>query len=105
MAWLKISSADASTVSLLDAIASQIRRNLPQPKSRALVQYIIDLVTRGFGPSLTAIAEMANHLLAARGTAQVGIKWSGNFIRRTPELKLRLIEDTTTQELNVRILR
>ena len=54
-----------------------------QPKSKKLtkleeeviVKYILDLDLRGFAPSLSAVRDMADKLLAKRGAGQVGQKW------------------------------
>ena len=42
-----------------------------------------------FPPSLGAVEDMANRLLADRGGGSVGKDWAGNFVKRTPELKTR----------------
>ena len=54
-----------------------------------LVQYIIDLDTRGFPPRIESVRDMANLLQATRQATPVGKLWPYNFIRRRPELKTR----------------
>ena len=52
-----------------------------------LVQYVLDLDSRGFPPRFAAVEDMANLLLADRGATCVGRNWTGNFINRRPEIK------------------
>jgi DDE superfamily endonuclease len=54
-----------------------------------IVQNILDLVSHGTPPSLRVVGDMANQLLAARGTRRVGEKWPRNFVSRHPELETR----------------
>jgi hypothetical protein len=54
-----------------------------------IVQHILDLDSRGFGPRPAGVEDMANRILAERGGRNVGKNWTGNFIRRRPELKIR----------------
>jgi hypothetical protein len=63
--------------------------NLTPQEEEALVEHILDLDLRGFSPQYCEVAEMANHLLAARGGKPVGTKWPYNFVTRRPELKTR----------------
>jgi hypothetical protein len=74
----------------------QSRRDII-PKSRKqsdleeqiIVQFILDLDSRGFPPRLRFVEEMANHLLADRDRSSVGKRWAHNFVKRQPELKTR----------------
>jgi len=52
-----------------------------------IVQYVLDLDSRGFPPRFDAVEEMANLLLVDRGATPVGINWTANFINRRPEIK------------------
>jgi hypothetical protein len=52
-----------------------------------VIQYILDLDQRGFAPTLAAVRDMADRLLAVRGGGQVGQKWPSNFVQRTDSLK------------------
>ena len=54
-----------------------------------LKQWIISKDKRGESPRPTTVQEMANILLAAQGSNQVGKNWVSNFIQRTPELRSR----------------
>jgi hypothetical protein len=62
-------------------------KKLTQAEEDVLVQYILDLDRRGFAPTLAAVHDMADRLLAVRGGGQVGQKWPSNFVRRTDSLK------------------
>jgi hypothetical protein len=62
---------------------------LSKTEESVIVQHILDLDTRGFPPRLAAVQDMANSLLAARAASQVGKNWAENFIKRTPELKVK----------------
>jgi hypothetical protein len=52
-----------------------------------IVQYVLDLDSRGFPPRFAAVEEMANLLLTDRGATCVGRNWTANFIKRRPEIK------------------
>jgi len=54
-----------------------------------IVRYILELDSRGFAPTLGAVKDMADKLLAARAAGQVGKNWPTNFVNRTAELKTR----------------
>jgi hypothetical protein len=54
-----------------------------------IVQYILDLDTKGFPPRLCGVEDMANRLLAERNTGRVGTRWASNFIKRQPQLTTR----------------
>jgi hypothetical protein len=60
---------------------------LLRSEEEVLVQCIRRLDAQGFAPTLSYIQEMANQLLAARGSNQVGEKWARNFVRRKPKIK------------------
>jgi Tc5 transposase DNA-binding domain len=53
----------------------------------AIVQYILDLDSRGFAPRPSLVQDMADLLLAERDASKVGINWTTNFIRRRTEIK------------------
>jgi len=61
-------------------------RKLTQLEEQVIVSYIFNLDLRGFAPTYAAIRDMADKLLAARGTGQVGQKWPANFVKRTDSL-------------------
>lgn len=64
-------------------------KKLTKTEESVIVQYILELNSRGFPPKLQAVRDMANQLLTARGASVVGEKWLTNFVRRTAELKSR----------------
>jgi hypothetical protein len=64
-------------------------RKLSDLEEEKLVEYILDLDSRGFSPRVNDVEEMANLLRADRDASPVGQRWAGNFIKRQPELKTR----------------
>jgi hypothetical protein len=65
-------------------------RKLSDLEEQIIVQFILDLDSRGFPLRLRFIEEIANSLLADRDASPVGKRWAHNFIKRQPELKTRL---------------
>ncbi|KAM5529314.1 transposase [Fusarium oxysporum f. sp. phaseoli] len=55
-----------------------------------VVQFLLDLDSRGFPARLRFVEEIANSLLADRDASPVGKRWAHNFVKRQPELKTRL---------------
>ncbi|KAJ3453284.1 hypothetical protein MRS44_017531 [Fusarium solani] len=66
-------------------------RRLSDLEEQIIVQFILDLDSRGFPPRLRGVEEMANRLLADRGASPVGKRWASNFVRRHPKLKTRFL--------------
>ncbi|KAJ0133761.1 Uncharacterized protein HZ326_23193 [Fusarium oxysporum f. sp. albedinis] len=64
-------------------------RNLSDLEEQIIVQFVLDLDSRGFPPRRDFVEKMANSLLADRDASPVGIRWVHNFIQRQPELKTR----------------
>ena len=64
-------------------------KKLTKLEEEVIVRYILDLDSRGFSPSLGAVRDMANKLLAERSAGQVGEKWPRNFVNWTASLKTR----------------
>src|SRR4029434_7838278 len=64
-------------------------RRLSNLEEQIIVQFILDLDSRGFPPRLRAVEEMANRLLADRDASPVGKRWAHNFVRRHEEVKTR----------------
>jgi hypothetical protein len=64
-------------------------RKLTPYEESAIVQYILDLYSRGFPPRPQVVQEMADTLLAERDASPVGKNWTANFIKRRTELKSR----------------
>jgi len=54
-----------------------------------IVGYILDLDLRGFAPTLGAVRDMADKLLATRAAGQVGKNWPSNFVKRIDSLITR----------------
>jgi len=53
-----------------------------------IVQYILDLDSRGFAPQLCEVADIADKLLTTRGGILVGKNWPGRFVSHIEELKM-----------------
>ncbi|CEI70977.1 hypothetical protein FVEN_g9660 [Fusarium venenatum] len=64
-------------------------RKLSNLEEEVIVQYILDLDSRGFSPRHRDVEEMANRLLADCDASPVGKRWAINFTKRQPELKTR----------------
>ncbi|RYC79640.1 hypothetical protein BFJ63_vAg17476 [Fusarium oxysporum f. sp. narcissi] len=100
----KLSTRQAATIYKVYYRTLQPRRNGMQarcdsiPNSRKLsdledqiiVQFALDLDSRGFPSRLRFVEEMANSLLADRDKPPVGKRWAHNFVKRQPELKTRI---------------
>jgi hypothetical protein len=65
------------------------RHQVTPTEEETLVQYVLDLDSRGFPPRLSAVEDMANLLRATRHEKPVGTLWAHRFVRRRPELKTR----------------
>ncbi|KAM5529749.1 transposase [Fusarium oxysporum f. sp. phaseoli] len=65
-------------------------RKLSDLEEQIIVQFVLDLDSRGFPSRLRFVEEMANSLLADRDASPVGKRWAHNFVKRQPELKTRL---------------
>jgi hypothetical protein len=75
-------------------------RKLTNSEESAIVQYIIELDLRAFPPRISAVEDMANLLLAIRNASDasdastpppiVGVNWAPKFIKRQPQLRMRL---------------
>ena len=65
---------------------------LTQLEEDALCDWILSMDTRGAAPRQVTIGEMANILLAARGSQlplTVGKNWPSEFVKRREELRIR----------------
>ncbi|KAL2885614.1 hypothetical protein HOO65_070076 [Ceratocystis lukuohia] len=62
-------------------------RKISDLEEEVIVEYIIDLGSRGFPPQIRGLEEMANRLLAGRDAPPVSKHWASNFIKRQPDLK------------------
>ena len=67
-------------------------RKLTPYEESALVQYILDLDSRGFPPRPQSVQEMADLLLSERGESPVGKNWTTNFIKRRTEIKAKFCQ-------------
>jgi hypothetical protein len=64
-------------------------RKLTNLEETVLVEYILDLDSKGFPPRLCIVEDMANQIVATRQGTRVGPRWAANFVRRQPELRTR----------------
>ena len=64
-------------------------RKLSDIEEQNIIQFILDLDSRGFPLRLRNVEEMANRLLAGRDAPPVGESWARNFVRRHNELETR----------------
>ncbi len=64
-------------------------KKLTTLEEEVIVRHILDLDSRGFAPSLGAVRDIANKLLAERSAGEVGRDWPRNLIKRTASLKTR----------------
>ncbi|OOQ89508.1 hypothetical protein PEBR_07953 [Penicillium brasilianum] len=65
---------------------------LTQYEEDSLTEWIISMDSRGAAPRPSTVREMANILLAARGTTPpltVGVNWASTFVNRRDELQSR----------------
>lgn len=64
-------------------------RKLTDLEESVIVQYILDLDSKGFPPRLSRVEDMANRLLAERDAQRVGTRWAHNFVKRHLKLTTR----------------
>jgi hypothetical protein len=64
------------------------RQKLTATEEQTIIQYILDLDSRGFAPRLCEVADMADKLLGVRGGEPVGKHWAERFVTRSDELKM-----------------
>ena len=63
-------------------------QKLTTTEEQTIVQYILDLDSRGFAPRLCEVADMADKLLDAQGRKLVGKQWPKRFVTRSDKLKI-----------------
>ena len=64
-------------------------RKLTDLEESIVVQYILDLDSKGFPPRLCGVEDMANGLLAERDARRIVTRWASNFVKRQPDLTMR----------------
>jgi hypothetical protein len=64
-------------------------RKMTDLEESVILEYILDLDSKGFPPRLSGVEDMANRLLADRDAPRVGTRWAANFVKRHPELTTR----------------
>ncbi|RYC79915.1 hypothetical protein BFJ63_vAg17202, partial [Fusarium oxysporum f. sp. narcissi] len=67
----------------------QKTRRLSDQEEQIVVQFVLDLDSRGFPSRLSYVEDIANSLLANRDAPRVGKRWAHNFVKRQQELKTR----------------
>jgi hypothetical protein len=75
------------TQSIRDSIPRS--RKLSDQEEQIVVQFVLDLDSRGFPSRLSYVEEIANSLLTNRDAPRVGKRWAYNFVQRQLELKTR----------------
>jgi len=64
-------------------------RKMSDLEELVIIQYILDLDSKGFPPRLSGVEDMANRLLAERDAGRVGVNWASTFVKRHPEVTTR----------------
>lgn len=64
-------------------------QKLTELEEEVIVQYVLDLDSRGFPPRIEDVREMADHILATRTKRRVGKQWPYRFVQRRKELRTR----------------
>jgi hypothetical protein len=64
-------------------------RNLTKLEEEVVVEYILELISRGFPPRLAAVANMANRLRAERNLGQVGVNWPSTWVMHRPKFTIK----------------
>jgi hypothetical protein len=65
-------------------------KKLTNIEEEVLVRDILKLDAQGLSPTISLVRAMADTICKARGAPCVGVKWTNNFIKRTPSLDIRL---------------
>jgi len=64
-------------------------QKLTELEENVIVQYVLDLDSRGFPPRIEDVREMADQILATRTKRRVGKLWPYRFVQRRKELRTR----------------
>jgi hypothetical protein len=83
------------TQSKIDCTSSTQRPS--SSEEGVIIEKVPNLDTQGLPIRLQTLRDYATAITRARGGEPVGVKWPYNFVRRTPELKIRL-----TRSMNYR---
>lgn len=70
----------ASRISRREVKANCLK--LTELEEEVIVQYILNMDTRGFAPRLAGVEDMANYILESRGGRRVGKLWAHRFVKR-----------------------
>jgi hypothetical protein len=87
VSWKTLGRRQKGIQSQCDTITKS--RRLTDLEEQILIQFILDLDSRGFPPRLRGVKEMADQLLADRDAPPVGTRWASNFVKRHLDLKTR----------------
>jgi len=63
---------------------------LTELEEKAIIEHTLDVDSRGFQLNYDLLRSVANKLLDDRGSRHVGVNWLATFVKRVPELKLRV---------------
>jgi transposase len=67
---------------LLPNVTELRNRKLTILEEDVVVQYVLELDSRGYPPCFSAVEDMANHILCTKGLLSVGKNWVYRFIQR-----------------------
>jgi hypothetical protein len=65
-------------------------KRLTDLEEEVLTRDILKLDAQGLSPTISLVRAMADTICKERGAPCVGVKWTNNFIKRTPSLDVRL---------------
>jgi hypothetical protein len=63
---------------------------LTELEERVIIEHALDVDERGFQLNYDLLRGVADKLLSNRGARRVGVNWPARFVRRVPELRLRV---------------
>jgi hypothetical protein len=75
------------TTARRDIIANS--RTMTELEDQTIVNYVLDLDSRGCPPAIAHVEAMANNLRNSRDATRVGTRWTYRFINRHLEFKIR----------------
>lgn len=68
------------------SIIAMSQYKLDPSKEQVIIQYILNLNTQGFSPTIYEVGDMANLLLRKYNTLSIGPTWIRRFVNWQPEL-------------------